>query len=250
MPLRPDEILREREHRPYPVSDGPWVMLQRWRKLLFAHWRVPHDDLRRVVPEQLALDTFEGETWIAVVPFAMYGVRARLAPPLPWVSAFLELNVRTNVVVDGRPGVYFFSLDAENPLAVEVARRAFHLPYFRAKMRMRDIDGEVRYQSRRTHRGAASANLDVSYRAIRPGGTAKPGTLEHWFIERYFLATVHQGRTITVEIHHAPWTVHPASATFRTNSMTSAAGIELPDEEPHLLVAGNQDVLTWPPRVL
>lgn len=250
MPLRPDEILRELAHRPYPLSDGPWVMLQRWSKLLFAHWRVPYDELRRVVPEPLVLDTFEGDAWIAVVPFAMHGVRARLTPPLPWISAFLELNVRTYVMVDGRPGVYFFSLDAENPLAVETARRAFHLPYFRAKMRLREDGGGIRYQSARTHRGAASANFDASYRAVGPRSAPLPGSLEHWFVERYCLATVHRGRAIVVEIHHPPWTVQPASATFRVNSMASAAGIELPDDEPHLLVAGSQDVLTWRPQTL
>src|SRR6266704_6531932 len=115
-------------HRPWPLPVGPWVMAQRWHDLLFAHWPVPAGELQHLIPTPLTIDTFDGQAWLAVVPFRMSGVRLRGTPAVPWLSAFPELNVRTYVKCEGRPGVWFFSLDAGNPLAVAIARAWFHLP--------------------------------------------------------------------------------------------------------------------------
>ena len=90
-------------------------MAQSWHDLLFAHWPVAADALRGLIPGQLAVATFEGQAWVGVVPFRMNGIRLRGLPALPWLSAFPELNVRSYVTLDGRPGVFFFSLDAANP---------------------------------------------------------------------------------------------------------------------------------------
>src|ERR1700687_1753738 len=121
-------------YRPYPPPTSPYVMHQEWHDLLFMHWRVPYDALRQIVPQTLPLDTFDGDAWIAVVPFEMRNVRWRFLPAVPRLSFFPELNVRTYVTLNQRPGVYFFSLDAANPLAVEIARTLFHLPYQNATM--------------------------------------------------------------------------------------------------------------------
>ena len=130
-------------------------MFMRWHDLLFLHWRVDPALLRPHVPPSLELDTFDGSAWLGVVPFWMSGIRARLTPPIPGLSRFPELNVRTYVTAEGKPGVWFFSLDAANKVAVRAARWTFHLNYLDARMRC-DVDAatsEVRYSSFRTHRG-------------------------------------------------------------------------------------------------
>ena len=129
-------ILEEVGHRPWPMPGKPWVMTQTWHDLLFAHWRCPIEDLRPLVPQPLEIDTFEGSAWISVTPFYMSGVRMRLAPPVPTASAFEELNVRTYVTLDGRPGIWFFSLDCASSLAVVGARIGVYLPYYRATMKI------------------------------------------------------------------------------------------------------------------
>src|SRR5688572_2505606 len=121
------------DHRLIPAPERPWIMWQRWHDLLFAHWPVPTDVLRTIVPAPLALDTFEGQAWIGVVPFRMTGIRPRYLPALPWLSATPEINVRTYVTVNGVPGVYFFSLDAASYPAVVVARSMFRLNYRHAR---------------------------------------------------------------------------------------------------------------------
>ena len=136
-------------HRPWPLPSRPWRWAQTWSHLLFAHWRVPTEKLRPLIPAELTLQEFDGSAWIGVVPFLL-DVRPRYVPPLPIGSRFPEINVRTYVEADGKPGVWFFSLDARNPLAVWAARRFFHLPYFRAHMRI-DVNAKaVRYTTSRT----------------------------------------------------------------------------------------------------
>ena len=151
-------------HRPWPLPAGPWIMAQTWHDLLFAHWRIDAALLRPLIPAPLEIDTFQNEAWIGVVPFRMSGVRLRATPALPALSAFPELNVRTYVTYGGKPGVWFFSLDAANAIAVSVARAWFHLPYFNARMRCESRNGWIEYTSERTHRGAASAKLRARYR--------------------------------------------------------------------------------------
>src|SRR6185312_4553706 len=125
----------------------PWIMRMEWHDLLFMHWPLPAALVRPLIPAALRLDTFDGWVWIGVVPFTMRGVRPRLAPAVPRLSAFCELNVRTYVTAEHRPGVWFFSLDAANPLAVRAARLAFRLPYYDARMDSTRIGDAIRYQS-------------------------------------------------------------------------------------------------------
>jgi uncharacterized protein len=243
------KFISETGHRPWPLERGPWVMAQTWHDLLFAHWPVPVATLRRLVSAALEIDTFDSIAWLAVVPFRMSGVRVRGTPSVPWLSNFLELNVRTYVVHGGKPGVWFFSLDAENPVAVEIARRWFHLPYFRADMHLENRDDWFRYESTRAHRGAPAAVLRAKYRPIGAPTPAVPGTLEHFLTERYCLYTTdHASRLIRGEIHHDPWPLQVAEAEFAENTMDNAAGIALPARPPVLHFAHRQDVVVWPPE--
>lgn len=250
---RPVELLAQAAHRPWPLPRSPWVMTQRWHDLLFAHWRVPAQALRALIPPALELDLFEGEAWVGVVPFRMSAVRLRACPPFPGTSAFLELNVRTYVRHADRPGVWFFSLDAESALAVCTARRWFHLPYFHARMRSDERDGRIRYRSERTHDGAGSAELALEYGALDEADfRAEPGTIEHFLTERYRLyAADRTGRIRAGEIHHPPWRLRRATATIATNTMADASGIQLENRAPELLhFALLQEVLIWPPRAV
>jgi hypothetical protein len=243
-----DSIERDVAHRPWPLPSLPWVMFQSWRDLLFAHWRMPAERLRPLVPAQLALDEFDGSAWVALTPFLLADLHARGLPALPRVSTFPELNLRTYVRVDGKPGVWFFSLDAGSALAVSGARLLYRLPYHLAEMRI-DRDGEwIRYHSRR-ERG--EAELSAAYRPTGAPFEPVPGTLEHFLVERYALYTVlRNGRVLRAEIHHPKWLLQPAQAEIERNTVGDASGVALDGAPAALHFAGRQDTLVWPPELL
>jgi uncharacterized protein YqjF (DUF2071 family) len=220
-------------------------MAQSWHDLLFAHWPVPAHRLRTLIHPALTLDTFDAQAWLGVVPFRMTGVRPRFVPPVPGLSAFAELNVRTYVVAGGKPGVVFFSLDAANGLAVTLARRFFYLPYFHARMSCAAEGDAIRYASRRTHQGAPGAELRGRYGPTGPVALAVPGSLEHWLTERYCLyAEDPRGGLHRCEIHHDPWPLQPAQAEIEVNTMADPVGIPLAGP-PLLHFARRLDVVVW-----
>ncbi len=239
-------ILKSVDHRPYPLPAGPWVMTQIWHELLFAHWPIAADVLRPLVPAILPLDIFDGQAWLGVVPFHVSYARPRGVPSIPGVSRFTEMNVRTYVTVQGIPGVYFFSLDASNPIDVTTARKVFHLPYFNAVMRSLRVDDSIHYRSRRTHRGAPSAQFEALYRPIARVAPALRGTLEYWLTERYCLYTVMKHDLVyRCDIHHQPWPLQAAELETARNTMAQAQGIHLPDTPSLLHYAQRQEVLVW-----
>ncbi|WP_193214022.1 YqjF family protein [Luteolibacter marinus] len=188
---------------------GHPVMKQRWSRILFLHWQVDPALLQVLLPPGLHLDLHEGKAWLGIVPFYMERIRPVYLPPVPGVSWFLELNVRTYVHDDaGVPGVWFFSLDCNQPLAVELARRAFHLPYQHARMSCRSLGSVTEYDCRRR---SMDATARYRYGPVGPASEAAPGTLEFFLAERYVLyssgadGSLHEGR-----VHHAPYRVAPA----------------------------------------
>ncbi len=235
--------------RAWPPLSSPWVMKQVWHDLLFAHWPVPVEQLRPMIPPALQLDTYEGQAWIGVVPFRMSGIRPRWMPAVPWISAFPELNVRTYVIADNKPGVWFFSLDAANPLAVAIARRWYHLPYFHARMSCRGNGDGIIYESHRVHRGAPPAALVGQYQPIGPIFQAARGSLVYWFTERYCLYAVDSRRRLfRGEIDHPPWPLQMADARFSTQTMTLPLGVPLSGTPAFLHFSRRQDVRIWPIR--
>lgn len=226
--------------------DRPWVMSMRWYDLLFMHWPVRANVLRPLIPSGLELDTYEGEAWLGIVPFGMSRVRARLLPPIPGTSKFLELNVRTYVTARGQPGVWFLSLDAANPLAVRVARRTFHLPYFHARMSARNVNESIRYESTRTHRGAPPATFSATYRPTGPATTPAIGSLADFLTNRLCLYSVNSsGKLFRGVIDHLPWPLQPAEAEIQRNEMAEAIGVRLPESSPLLHFAAMLDVTAW-----
>lgn len=218
-------------------------MAMSWRDLAFLHWPVSAAVLREKIPPGLTLDTFENEAFLGIVPFHMTGVRPRWVPSLPGVSSFVELNVRTYVVAEGKPGVWFFSLDATSRLAVRGARRFFHLPYFDARMSSSRLEGFVDYRSERIHRGAPEARFTAQYRGT---GSATGSELEHWLTERYCLyAANEEGRLFRGDIHHPPWPLQNGEVEIGSLDMTRLLEIDLPLTPPLVHFAERLDVVGW-----
>jgi uncharacterized protein YqjF (DUF2071 family) len=236
-------MIKETSHRPWPIPQARWVLSMRWHDLLFLHWPAHPEVIRALIPSVLELDVFDGWCWIGVVPFRMSGVRPRYMPtPL----AFPELNVRTYVKMPGRSGVWFFSLDAASWLAVRCARW-LGLPYYNARMTMELAGETVHYKSVRVHTGAAPAEFSASYHPTGPVYRAASGTLDHWLTERYCLyAAIKPDQIVYGEIHHPQWPLQSADVELRTNTMTHAVGIELPDTKPICHFARHQEVVAWP----
>jgi uncharacterized protein YqjF (DUF2071 family) len=238
--------LARTDHRPWPLPAGPWIGRQTWHDLLFAHWPVPAASLRPLVPPSLLIQEHSGTSWVGLVPFRMSGVSARGLPDLPGFSAFPEMNLRLYVEADGKPGVWFVSLDAANRLAVWGARRFFHLPYFFASMDSRDDGQRIHYSSARLGSGRRVA-FRGTFGPTSPVFQTAPGTLEHFLTERYCLYTeTPSGQIVRAEIHHQPWPLQAAGCDIAENSVGDAQGIPLPGPPALLHFSRRLDVVVWP----
>ena len=236
-----------RSGRDRPAPRLPWVIFQRWEDLLFAHWRVPVAVLRPRVPAPFALDLHEGEAWVGVTPFRLCRMRLRGLPPIPGASEFPELNVRTYVSLDERPGVYFFSLDAGNPLAALVARQFYRLPYFFSKMSCVSDGERVEFRCRRGDGDPAPA-FAADYGPRGDVFETRAGSLEHFLTARYRLYAVQGARIYRTEVDHEPWPLHPGEAEISVNSIASAAGFDLNAGDAMLHFSRGVNVRVWPPE--
>lgn len=214
--------------------DQPVLLHQKWHHLAFLHWQVPAMELQQLIPPRLTVDAFDGLAYIGLVPFTITGVRAVLTPPLPLISSFHEINVRTYVHLDGRdPGVWFFSLDASSALAVAAARAAYKLAYYNADIDFTASDEplpRIDFHSRRTD-NPKPANARIRYRPLEgPSGPASPGTLEHFLVERYILYAEDDERQLyRARVHHRPYEVHRAEVPLLEETLIWAAGVKRPD---------------------
>ena len=214
-------------------------MGQTWDDLLFVHYRVPVERLRPLVPDGLEVQEHSGSGWLGVTPFVVTGLRARGLLPLPFASSFRELNVRTYVTRDEKPGIWFFSLDASSRLAVEAARRLYRLPYFEADISLRRRGEQILYDCSRDDGKAFSA-------AYRPNGAvfgAQPGSLEHFLTERYCLYAEHGEALYRADIHHRPWPLQPAETQVDLNTMPP---VKVSEGDPLVHYSSRQDVVIWP----
>lgn len=242
------------------------LMHQNWGKLLFMHWRIDAGLLRPLIPSPLSIDTFDGSAWIGEIPFTMWGIRASFLPPVPGLSAFHELNVRTYVHFNGVPGVWFFSLDAANSLAVWGARRFYHLPYFNAEMSPTQHETTIEYSSRRTDKltygeffaaeageisGIEKANLpraglNANWTIAEPLPQTSPGSIEFFLTERYCLYSYYRNQLYRSRIFHEPWSLRKATLNSRRSTMIQSLGIAESREEPLLHYAEEIAVDIWP----
>ncbi len=218
-------------------------MGQSWEDLLFAHWRVDAAVVRELVPSGLTVDEHDGSAWLGITPFELTGFRLRGTPPLPVVSRFPEINVRTYVTAEDKPGIWFFSLDTSSLVAVEAARRAYKLPYFHARISLERRDGRVQYSAAR-RKAVRPFAFDASYAAVDEPVEPEPGTLAHFLVERYCLYARDESGLYRAEIHHPAWRLRPAEASITLNTM-QPDGLEL-DGELLCDLGERQDVLIWP----
>lgn len=205
---------------PRQRPDLPRSGVQRWRELLFVHYTFDADAVRALLPAGLELDTWQGKAWVGVVPFAMLGVRPSW---LPVGLSFLETNVRTYVHHQGKPGVYFFSLEAGSWLAVQAARIGWGLPYFHARMHCEREGRRLRYHSERRASGPARA-LSADYEHADATSLAAPGSLDEFLLERYLLFSEHRGRLSMGQVHHAPYPMAEVTLHAWHDTLVDAVG--------------------------
>lgn len=221
-------------------------MRQWWGKLLFMHWPVAPQLLRPLIPPQLSIDTYEGRAWVGVVPFTMWGVRASFLPPVPGAHAFHELNVRIYVHFDGAPGVWFLSMDASNMLAVWGARKFYSLPYYNARMSLRQDAQTIHYGSERVDARAEPAAFDATWQVGEPLEQAATDSLTFFLTERYCLYAARREELFRCRIHHQPWPLRRAELSRLDSTMLEALGLPTPQGEPLLHYAEAIKTDIWP----
>ena len=217
-----------------------WRWQQVWHDLLFIHWPVPVDVLRPLVPSTLSIDERGGSAWLSLVPFHMSGVTLRGIPALPWISAFAEMNLRTYVTAEDKPGVWFLRMDATRALAVWTARLGLGLPYVWSAMRVGITDDRIAYRSERDR-----AVFEATYGPTGPPEEPGQGSLEAFLTERYCLYTVFAKRLARMEIQHPPWPLQPAEAAVATNTIAASLGLPGPIGQPLMQFSRRQDVVGW-----
>jgi uncharacterized protein YqjF (DUF2071 family) len=208
------------------------VMRQRWERLTFLHWRYHAAVVQRLLAPWLRVEECDGTAWVGLVPFFMR-VATGGGHRAPWVSDFCETNVRTYVRdPDGRPGIWFFSLDAARAGAVVVARTTYRLPYFWSRMRLSERDGQIAYQCRRRWPGPrpVTSEVRISVGARIPDGG--PSELEHFLTARWVLFSSFGHRRVFARAEHQPWPLHRAQAITVDDHLISAAGLPQPQGSP------------------
>jgi uncharacterized protein len=239
---RQARLVEHVEHRPWPLPERGWAMGQTLEDVLLAHWRVPTEIVRAHLPADLKVELRDGSAWVGILAFRATGLRVRGMLPLPGISSFLELNVRTYVrAADGKPGIWFFSLDASSRLAVEAARRAYKLPIFHARMSVEQRDDWTDVEcARLDERGRV---FSARYRPEGETFGAETGSLEAFLAERFCLyATNERGVLQRAEIHHEPWALQPATAEIDLTTI-SPVGLDGP---PLCHFSRCQDIVVWP----
>ena len=224
-------------------------MRQRWHNLLFAHWPLDPRELRAAVPRELQIDTLGGEAWLGLVVFGLSGIKLRGLPEVKPLASFPEVNLRTYVTYQGQPGVYFISLDADNPLAVAIASRWFKLNYYDAEIRYTREAGGFYFKSRRIQRRLPEARLDVTYAPADDSTAAhRDERLQEWLTERYCYYVARGGQVERCDIEHRPWRLQNARAEFRENSIALPYGIRLGGADALLHYSRYMEAHIWPLR--
>ena len=229
------------DHRPWPLPEQSWLLKQRWLNLLFVHWEVDPDYLRKQIPEPLEIDTHGGKAWIALVPFDMKDVSLKYVPPMGPLSDFPEINVRTYVEYQGKPGVWFFSLDVPKRIPVWIARSCFHLPYRYGSVAIAEEAGRFTY----THQ-CEKESFVATYQGLAPVNP-EPGSFEDWATERYCLyCASKRGQIYRTEVQHPKWPLQKAELDIHTNSLLHP--FPTGDAHPSVLFSKHLEVVAYPPQ--
>lgn len=223
----------------------PWIMTQEWHHVLFLHWAIEPHLVEAHIPPELDLDVYGRHAWVSVVLFKAKKTRPRFMPPVPVAGTYLELNVRTYVKYKGKSGVFFFSLDADSPLAVKTAATGNFLPYRRAEMAFKKHGETWKFKSRRIHENSPPEALDLSYRKI--SSPLAKGPLENWLTERYCLWTKPNDQLFRVDIQHSPWQLSYVKGSVYHNTMAGFLPVALQQEQAITHYSGRKKVRFYPP---
>lgn len=250
------EYIFRSSHRPRPLPAGRWAISQRWNDLLLAHWPLSPSLLAPLLPEWLEVDTYQSKGWLGAVPFWLDRLKIHHVPTVPGVRRFPDLNLRTYVrdKFTHTPGVYCFSMDASNLIAVGVARTLYHLPYHWAEMRLEErSEREFAFYSRR-RLAQRDVVFKVRYRGLGPTcrtAEIRPGSFEYFITERSCLFSANQaGEPIRASLHYIPWPLEEAEAEIERNDLPASIGIDFPDSEPVLHYSRRMALYIWPPEVV
>jgi uncharacterized protein YqjF (DUF2071 family) len=237
---------------PETRPSSPVIGWQRWHSALFVHWELPADSLRRHVPKRLSVDTFEGKAYLSAVLFTVTGARLRPLPRIPGLSSFHEVNVRTYVHLEGKdPGVYFFSLDATNPVACALGRLALNLKYYPARAHREQIGDTHQYTSKRMVLTGRPADISASWHAQGSVLEAPHGSLEHFLTQRFFMYSPSAaGRLWREQVHHQPWELAAVDDLHVEQTLDDAQGLPLLAKRPLAHYSPGVEVEMFPPRLV
>lgn len=240
------KLMKDIAHRPWQLPSKHWIMRQTWSNLFFTHWPIAPEMIRPYIPQSLQIDTFNRYAWVGVVLFVMKGVYPRGLNCISLIRPFPEINVRTYVQFDGKPGIYFLSIDVGDWASCTIAKRWFRLPYFSSDVFFDRKDQNFYFQSNR--KGIANTTIKFNGKYIPLPGVFYPqkGTLDHWLTERYCLYSKDQkGNLYCGEIHHRPWPLQNAESEIPTNSLLSPFNFDLTGVKPISHYSKGVDSFIW-----
>lgn len=252
-------LLYSVEHRPWLPPDSQWLLSQRWNDVLFAHFAIDPPTLRKLVPRELTLDLYDGVAWLTILPFYTSHMRPTGIPPLPGLSFFPQLILRTYVTMENKPGIYYFSVDTSNLSAVWLARIFFRMQYWHSSIKMsgatvqarNSVDREIRLQAKRLHGPKApegQVRFAVAYSPEGDAVRARPRSLDEFLVERYCLYTTNRGKFYRVEVHHQPWPLQQVSVEIRENNLAEPLGLALPAKPDLCHFSRSVKMLAWAPE--
>jgi uncharacterized protein YqjF (DUF2071 family) len=222
----------------------PWIMTQRWQHLLYQHYRVDEAELRALLPDELEIDTFDGSAWVSLIPLLMNHVHLRDVIPVPTTNRFPEMNLRTYVHRKGVQGVWFLSIDACSWFSVQIARRAFHIPYFDADMTFTPTADGYHFTSRRS--GPTEVRYEAEYRPTGTPGLPPADSVHAFLAERYCMySTSASGKLLRGDISHSPWHIQGAEVSATTDNVLTAIGLH-PLADPVVAYSPGTQSVAWP----
>lgn len=228
-------LLKINAHRPFPLPQRTWKYYQEWDDTIFLHYRVPQELVWELLPQGLSLDIHRGEAWVSVVAFSVKNMCLKFLPPLPYISDFHEINLRTYVVKDGIPGIYFITIEASKTISVFLAKNFVGLKYIKGKIKKK----HNRYSLRRSKEGNY---LNIKYCSLQ--SVKEKNELEKWLTERYCAYEMINKKLYRFNIHHKAWPLkvmklRKLKLLFQKNELVIDAQPDLQHYSPH------QKVLLW-----
>ena len=189
-------ILEDTSNRLYALPKKPWKYFQQWNDVLMLHWSVPASLIENLLPDGVELDTFNGQAWISLAAFTVSGVRGRYIFPLPYFSSFEEINLRTYVIADFKPGIYLLSVETNKSLVALLTRIFTGIPY--VKSTILRIDDRL-YAKLPAKKQSLNLRFCDNVKPLRKD------VLDYWLTERHCLYQ-NVGRTLyRFDIHHNEW---------------------------------------------